>query len=149
MASTTVISPPVYLVGKKIACWRCGTRMSVVSIIAEVLIEGHEADIGMFTDITDLPPEMVKFIQDKVPTFKRVYSKTTNSNYYGNTCPNCRVLSGDFKLHCEPGAPFFPTDEDEAKSLYLKEIPIRDEVSIDAGVGFGPGDLIITHAKRI
>ena len=81
MTSTTVISPPVYLVGKKIACWRCGTRMPVVSIIAEVLIEGHEADIGMFTDITDLPPEMVKFIHDKVPTLKKVYSKTTNSKY--------------------------------------------------------------------
>ena len=103
----------------------------------------------MFTDITHLPPEMVKLIQDKVPTFKKVYSKTTNSKYYGNTCPNCRVLSGDFHLHCEPGASFFPADEDEARSLYLKEIPIEDEVSIDAGVGFGPGDLILKHAKRI
>ena len=123
--------------------------MSVVSIIAEVPIEGHEAEIGIFSDITDLPPEIAKFIQNKVPTFKRVYSKTTKSKYYGNTCPNCRVLSGDFHLHCEPGAPFFPTDEDEAKRLYLKEIPIRDKVSIDAGVGFGPGDLILKHAKRI
>ena len=137
------------MAGKKISCWRCGARMSVIAIIANVPIEGHEASIGKFTDITELPTEMTKFIQDKVPTFKKVYSKTTNRKYYGNTCPNCGVLFGDFHLHCEPGAPFFPTEEDEAKGLYLKEIPINDEVRIDAGIGFGTGDLILRHAKRI
>jgi len=123
--------------------------MSVISIIANVPIEGHEAVIGILSDITELPTEMVKFIQDKVPTFKKVYSKTTNSKYYGNTCPNCGVLSGDFHLHCEPGAPFFPTEEDEAKSLFLREIPIKGEISIKAGIGVGTGELILKHAKRI
>ena len=123
--------------------------MSVVSIIAEVPIEGDEPAAGLFTEITILPFAMVKFIQSKVPTFKKVYSKTMKIKYYGNTCPNCNVISGDFHLHCEPGAPFFPTDEEEAKRLYLKEIPLRDKVSIDAEVAFGPGDLILKYAKRI
>jgi hypothetical protein len=42
------------------------------------------------------------------------------------------VLYGDFVLHAEPGAPFFPTDEQETKALYMKEIPLAKPVTIRA-----------------
>jgi len=34
-----------------------------------------------------------------------------------------KTIYGDFFLHDEPGAPFFPSDEKDAKLLYIKEIP--------------------------
>jgi len=68
--------------------------------------------------------------------------------YYANTCPKCRVLYGDFFLHAEPGAPFFPTDEEDAKLLYIKEIPISKTV-LNAGLNLGLGQMILSNAKRI
>jgi hypothetical protein len=69
--------------------------------------------------------------------------------YFANTCLKCGVLYGDFFLHAEPGAPFFPTDEQEAKSLYMKEIPLVKPLEIRAGSNLGLGEMILSNAKRI
>jgi hypothetical protein len=69
--------------------------------------------------------------------------------YFANTCPRCGVLYGDFFLHAEPGAPFFPSDEEQAKSLYMKEIPLPKSIEIRAGLNLGLGELILLNAKRI
>jgi hypothetical protein len=68
---------------------------------------------------------------------------------FANTCPDCGSLSGDFFLHSEPGAPFFPTDKNEAGFLYLTEIPIQGAIRIEANLNTGTGDLIPCNAKRI
>ena len=122
--------------------------MSVVSIIAQN-IENCDEQVGILSGITYLPSKIADFIQNKVPSFKLVYSKTTQSKYYGNTCPKCGVLSGDFHLHSEPGGPFFPTTEEECRMLYLKPIPIDGPESVRAGIGFGTGEMILENAKRI
>jgi hypothetical protein len=59
------------------------------------------------------------------------------------------VISGDFYLHSEPGASFFPTEEDEAGSLTIEEVPIKGSIKVRAGLGVGVGELILEHAKRI
>lgn len=71
------------------------------------------------------------------------------TRYFANTCPKCRVISGHFFLHAEPDAPFFPTSEEEASSLYMKEIPMSGSVEVDASPGVGIGELIMENAKRI
>ena len=71
------------------------------------------------------------------------------TRYFANTCPKCKVISGHFFLHGEPGAPFFPTSEAEARSLYMKEIPLSGEVEVAASPGLGVGALIMENAKRI
>lgn len=144
------LATPVFLVGKKIPCWKCNARMTVVCILAEKYdVKEDEKSFGILFDITKLPPEILRFTQRKVPTFKRVFSKTTESHYFGNTCPQCGVLSGDFFLHCEVGAPFFPTEEREAKTLYQTTIPLNGPVTVEAGMGFGSGELILKHARKI
>ncbi len=148
MESEIKLFPPIFLVGQKIYCWRCSSKMSAVSIIAEN-IEDCDGQVGILSGIAYLPNEIADFIQNKVPSFKLIYSKTTSSKYYGNTCPKCGVLSGDFHLHSEPGAPFFPTTEEEARMLYLKPVPINEPVKVKAGIGFGIGEMILEHAKRI
>lgn len=86
---------------------------------------------------------------NRFPSFALRYSKTAGSRYYANTCPKCGVISGDFYLHSEPGAPFFPTTEEEAKQLTLEAIPLAESIRVRAGVGVGAGDLILEHARKL
>lgn len=155
------VSPPLYLVGKKVDCWKCGARMPAVALVAPN-VEGmygddagedqdgdEDEEVCVLSDIVALPQNVLEYLQQRVPTFQLRYSKTVGDKYYANTCPRCGMLSGDFFLHSEPGAPFFPMDEAEAALLYLTQIPIESPVFIQAGYHMGTGDLIITHARRI
>lgn len=143
-----IISPPLYMVGMKIECWKCGSRMPVVALLAPE-IEGAEHEACVLSDVVTLPDDILGYVQRRVPTFQSRYSKTVQGKYYANTCPSCGMLSGDFFLHSEPEAPFFPTCEEEAGLLYLTEIPILGLAQIRASFHVGPGELILKHAKRI
>ncbi len=142
------ISPPLYLIGQKIFCWRCDSKMSVIALLAPH-IEDTENQVCVLSDIVELPKEVLLYIQKRVPTFKRKYSKMAGKKYFCNTCPKCGVMSGDFFLHSEPGAPFFPTEEEEAKSLYITEIPLSGSITAKASLCLGTGDLILENAKKI
>ena len=146
--SSLKIHPPLYLIGMKIGCWRCGSKMPAVAILAPN-VDDTENEVCILTDIQGLPKEILGYIQKRVPTFKFKYSKTVESKYFANTCPNCGVISGDFYLHAEPGGPFFPTDENEASTLYITEIPLETSILVQAVPSIGGGDLILKHAKRI
>lgn len=78
--------------------------MPVVALLAPN-IEGTEGEICMLSGIVELPEAILTYIQGRVPTFKLKYSKTIGGKYLANTCPKCKVLSGDFHLHSETGAP--------------------------------------------
>jgi len=69
------IEPPVYLIGKMYSCWRCGTKMPVVTILAPK-VEGTAGEICILSEITELPDAVVAYIQGRVPTFKLKFSKT-------------------------------------------------------------------------
>jgi hypothetical protein len=142
------VSPPLYLIGMKIPCWRCESNMPVVSLLAPH-VEQTEGEICLLSNIEELPYEVLSYIQQKVPTFRFRSSKMAGSSYYANTCPKCHVIFGDFFLHAEPGAPFFPANEKEAKSLYFTEIPLSKAIEITASSSIGVGALILANAKRI
>jgi len=120
----------------------------VVAILAPK-VEGIEGEICILSEITELPEAVLAYIQGRVPTFKLKFSKTIGQEYFASTCPNCGVLSGDFHLHSEPGAPFFPTDEHEAASLYMSELPVPGRIHARASISIGCGDLILKNATRI
>ena len=77
-----------------------------------------------------MPETIRSFIQNKEPTFVFKYSKTVERKYFANTCPVCKILYGDFHLNGEPGVPFSPMDKEQAKSLYIKKIPLIEPVKI-------------------
>ena len=143
----TRIDSPVYLASTTIGCWRCNADMPAVAIIAPNVPEA-EGEVCTLSDIRSLPSNLRSFIQKRFPSFRLKYSKTTQSEYYANTCPKCGMLSGDFYLHSEPGGPFFPTSEEEATHLTVVEIPLDGPVEVEAGLGMGTGDLILEHAKK-
>ncbi|MEA3361629.1 MAG: hypothetical protein U9R17_19770 [Thermodesulfobacteriota bacterium] len=142
------IHPPLYMIGRKIGCLRCSTMMPVIAFLAPK-IDDTEEQVGVLTGIDTIPKEVLKFIQSKVSTFKLKHSKMAGKNYFANTCPKCGVIYGDFFLQDEPGSPFFPEDEDAAKYLYIKEIPLTEPIEVSAGLGFGLGEMILSNAKRV
>ncbi|SDU63860.1 hypothetical protein [Desulfobacula phenolica] len=142
------IKPPLYMIGKKVHCWRCDTKMPVIALLAPHIENGYD-EVYTISGIEKMPVNIRSFIQSKVPTFFFRYSKTVGKKYFANTCPHCNVIYGDFFLHDEPGAPFFPADEEDAKLLYIKEIPINGPVEIEGGAVSGMGEIILEHAIRV
>jgi hypothetical protein len=141
------VEPPLYVASTVILCWRCGADMPAIALIAPNVPE-TEGEICVLSNIRELPPPVLKWIRQRFPTFRLKFSRTTQSKYYANTCPKCGVLSGDFFLHAEPGAPFFPTTKEEARHLSIETIPVNESVTVRAGLGIGVGDLILQHARR-
>jgi hypothetical protein len=142
------IDPPLYLAHTMISCWRCGAKMPALALIAPNVAEA-DGEICILSEIEELPKAVLQFVGTRFPSFALRYSKTAGSRYYANTCPKCGVISGDFYLHSEPGAPFFPTTEDEAKELTLEAIPLASSIRVRAGIGMGAGELILEHARKL
>ena len=136
------------MIGKKIYCWRCESRMPAIALMA-FCGDDSKGEICVLSDITELPKEILLLIQERVPTFKLKDSKMAGHRYFGNTCPRCGVLTGEFFLHSEPGAPFFPTCEEDAKSLYITEIPLSTSIKIRASVTTGVAEIILNNAKKV
>ena len=59
------------------------------------------------------------------------------------------MIYGNFFLHDEPEAPFFPGDEEDAKRLYIKKIPLDEPIEIEGGAGFETGEMILKHAIKV
>jgi hypothetical protein len=95
------INPPLYLIGIKVPCWRCGSKMSVVTLLARHVMD-TEDQVCILSNIQNLPNEVLYYIQKRVPTFKLKSSRMAGIKYYANTCPKCRVIFGDFFLQEEP-----------------------------------------------
>ena len=141
------IDPPLYLAHTTVSCWRCGAKMPVLALLAPNVVEA-DGEICILSEIEQLPKAVLQFVGTRFPSFALRYSKTAGSRYYANTCPKCGVISGDFYLHSEPGAPFFPTTEEEAKQLTLEAIPLAGSIGVRAGIGMGAGELILEHARK-
>jgi hypothetical protein len=142
------VHPPLYLIGKMYSCWRCAAKMPVVTLLAPT-VDDMDAQPCVLSDVTRLPDDVLAYIQKRVPTYVMCYSKTIQGKYFASTCPKCKVISGDFHLHSEPDAPFFPTDEEQAATLYMTEIPIDGTIHVHASPNPGCADMIMEHAQRI
>ena len=129
------IEPPLYMIGMKIACWRCQARMAVIAFLAPH-VANADGQVCVLGHIQNMPPDVMAFVQHRVPTFQLRSSKMAGSRYFANTCPKCRVISGDFFLHAEPGAPFFPTSAEEAKLLYIRQAVSKEGVFQEGKVVF-------------
>ena len=142
------IAPPLYLAHTIIFCWRCGAKMPAIALVAPNVAEA-DGEICILSEIAQLSKAVLQFMGNRFPSFTLRYSKAVDSRYYANSCPTCGVISGDFYLHSEPGAPFFPTTKGEAKQLTLEAVPLAGPITVRAGIGVGAGDLILQHARKL
>ena len=122
--------------------------MPVIAILAPYV---HDSDgqICVLGQVQEMPDDIREFIQQRVPTFQFRTSKMGGTRYFANTCPKCKVIYGHFFLNAEPGDPFFTTSDKEAKSLYMREIPLSRTVEMEASPDLGIGELILKNAKRL
>ncbi len=141
------INSPIYLASKTVGCWKCQERMFAVAIIAPNVSE-EEGQVCILCDIKSLPENLLMFIEKRFPSFILKHSNTVKSEYYGNTCPKCGVLYGDFYLHSEPGGAFFPMSEEEAQCLTVEQFPIDTPIEVESGFHVGRGDLILEYGKK-
>ncbi|HSG40293.1 MAG TPA: DUF5710 domain-containing protein [Thermoanaerobaculia bacterium] len=145
------VSAPIYAVESSSPCWSCGREISVVALAVEHL-DGQEQDdeekcLIVLSEIEELPPELLRLISSRYSSLKMRYSKTANRRYFMNHC-SCGAPLGDFFLHSEPGAAFFPTSPEEAEQIVLRELPIVGSFKVKASYGQAYPDLISAHAQR-
>lgn len=139
---------PLYLIQRVIPCWKCGKSMKAISFLASVQ-EGDEIEVCSISNVTELSEEIAAFAEAHSPDFFKSHSKTADFSYYANHCPHCKIITGDFHLHSEPGGAFFPNDEEEASNISLQEVPCQPTFLIEGGIHYGMGEIILKNAQRI
>lgn len=140
--SKDTFAAPFYLLRGEEDCWKCGTTCRVVGLAA-----GAENPY-VLSNIKEMPEAFLLAIEAVHPQFEKRQSYTAGSAYYMNTCP-CGAHFGDFYLFSEPGGPFFPTTKEEAAGLEVIELPIEGEHVFACSPGYGTGDIILLHGRRV
>jgi hypothetical protein len=125
-------------------CWKCSTMTPVACLVVG---PEHEEDCGdlddcweradyasALSDITFISVAALDVVRERAPWFRRVFSKTAEREYWGNTCTSCGALQGDFHLHQEPGAAFCPTTAKERARISIVPIVVPLEASASVGI---------------
>ena len=150
---------PIYLLRSSEQCWRCHTVQPVVALATKHLIddpeyEDEEGDslegqVLILSSIETIPQALLDCIHSRHGKFEKRKSKTANCMYYMNICGSCGAHFGDFYMHSEPGGAFFPSNEIEAATVTIEQLPLTGEFDIGASYGIGSGDLIFECGKRL
>jgi hypothetical protein len=148
---------PLLILSARAKCWHCIGELTAVGLGAHALeeegeVEGNVAETGdMFTirELDVLPDDVMAELVARNPGFKRQHSNTAGSSYYGNTCPHCGKLTGDFYLFAQPGGAFFPTTEADAAGIKVERLAFPEPVAIGGSWGYGIGEFILAHATVV
>jgi hypothetical protein len=77
------IEPPLYMIGMKILCWRCQSKMPVIALLAPH-VANTDGQVCVLGHIEEMPEKILRFIQQKVPTFRFRTSQMGGSRYFAN-----------------------------------------------------------------
>jgi hypothetical protein len=149
---------PVYLAHSAQPCWRCGELVEVVAVsvlrFRDLAAEAErEAETGraynfegdggwvevpadtlyLLTHVAGLPDPAVEAIRGRAPRYRLDVSKAAG-RYYMNHCQACGAHLGDFFMHSEPGAAFYPTAAEELNRITFTELAVPGELAIHADV---------------
>ena len=119
-----------------------------MSLILQVPYEEKEAwsfeddEIHIASHIYPLPEKLLNYLKDNYGYFES-YSKTIQCSYLANHCSNCKMIQGDFYLFGEVDSPFFIDSEELAKQLKLFRIPLKNDIIVEADIGWGSEDWMI------
>ena len=101
----------------------------------------------MFAYVQAVPSRLARYLKQYHPRYYKSFSKTTETHYWMNHC-RCGARFGDFFLHSEPGAPFFPTSEGGFGEITLTELKGSGFVALTASPGFSSSDGLLQYSKR-
>lgn len=92
--------------------------------------------------VTGFPPAIVSLLKPEAPLYRPAFSKTTQSTYWANHCPSCKVLQGDFNLFEEPGSPFLPMSIDHIRRMKATRLTMPFEAQGEPSFGIDDADLM-------
>ena len=75
-----------------------------------------------------------KALKKVAPKYYPDFSRTVSTTYWMNHCEHCGMKQGDFGLHQESDAPFFPISTEQAQLLAFLEV---NEPMQCTGDGYG------------
>jgi hypothetical protein len=142
---------PIFILESTAYCWKCEMLIKVITLTSNGFIDHNNettADFIIYGEIIELPNQLEHYLNQHFPNFYIDYSKTVNTNYYMNHCI-CQAKQGNFFLHDEPGAPFFPTEPEHCKDKILYElIGLKTPVISILSYGMTSTDMIIKYSKH-
>jgi hypothetical protein len=132
----TVLSP-VYIVGAKATCWKCGAANEVVTLASKSISDdandveqAEPQEMFLLSYITEMPPEVFESIVGVAPNYRKLYTRTADQEYYANVCA-CGANFGDFYLFSEPGGAWFPEDGAEIETTRVLTLPFSAAIQVD------------------
>lgn len=160
--SAVVVFDYFYIIEGKHNCFKCGKETKVIGFglenyiqiyndeesISQSGFERFSGEINIASSIEPLSPELLAYLKEKY-NYYLGYSKTTKSDYYANHCNYCNVLQGDFYLFNEIDSPFSVDSIERAKGLILHKIILKNDLILEADIGYGSEDHLIKDYGQI
>jgi hypothetical protein len=153
-----IIKTPFYVALNTRECWKCSQETTVIAIASNSFysmeddnmqwsLQNHFSFLSMPTYIE---PQLSLILEKVFPFYKIGYSRTVDGNYWANHCQKCGALQGDFHLHHEAEAAFFPISTEECEALTLILIDSKFDVKVEAQTSYGSNaEEIVLHAKKL
>lgn len=130
-------------------CWKCAELTSVYcfAVPANAIFREYQDDEDELEWVSNVHDQhtFISYLKEVTPNAERAlkavtmkyfsdFSKTINSSYWMNHCEHCGMKQGDFELHSESDAIFFPIYSETAELITLLEI---NEPFAGNGDGYG------------
>jgi hypothetical protein len=128
------------LVKTETRCWRCRTKIPVVSIaVSKFKDDSVNCNFPTFLEfVLHMPEELKVKIQEQCPDYYFSYSYMAEISYYANHCSRCRSMQGDFFIHYEVDGPFL-ADSRKNRAPWFEVIALDVQVPFQADCSYGTG----------
>lgn len=114
-----VVQKPYLLLEGQRRCWKCKTATPIIALAGNQFFAynqesaprtqwEHYSRYAVFYEIQTITPLVLAYVQSNYPFYQKLFSKTLNKYYFGNSCVHCKSLQGEFFLIHEADSPFFP-----------------------------------------
>lgn len=156
-----VVKSPIFIAKSSRSCYRCFECTPVIALasLKFMALDDSNEDgysfyetgyFSFFSMPTYVDPDFQTLLKEHFPYFKQGYSRTVGGMYWANHCINCGALQGDFHMHFEPGAEFWPIDVEGCKLITLISIDTDFDIRLNADQSFHSNEKEIFHyAKKI
>ena len=99
-------------------CWKCGSCIRVALNVSGWSFVPEDSEGSLWDD--EIPDDVLKILRSLGAVMEKRHSKEGGMAYYGNICPYCGALQGDFYLNEELLE--YAYDENPKNNLLIVEI---------------------------
>ncbi|MCM3390596.1 DUF5710 domain-containing protein [Ureibacillus chungkukjangi] len=162
-----IICDHIYIIDAYRKCFKCGKKTKVIGFgiekylllysadlhdldesEVEYIAEYYNKEINIASQISNLPKEIVDYIQNNY-NYKMTYSKFTGTSYLANCCEHCDIIQGDHFLFSEVDSPFFMDSIQKARNLKLYKFDLNYDIAVSGNVSWGSNDYLIKKYGEI